>query len=73
MNYLALTLAQDAQVVKVSEVKSEDKKIKSSSSTQSNKKSQSALLAGAVKRKGYVRGPFGKYVHVALSFISVTD
>ena len=52
MNYLALTLVQDAQVVKVSEVKAEDKKIKSSSSTQSNKKSQSALLAGAVKRKG---------------------
>lgn len=43
---------KDAQVVKVADIKSEDKRIKSASTTQSNKKTQSALLAGAVKRKG---------------------
>lgn len=43
---------KDAQVVKVAEIKTEDKRIKSASTTQSNRKTQSALLAGAVKRKG---------------------
>lgn len=43
---------KDAQVVRAVEGKAEEKRVKSASTGKPNKKSQSLLLAGAVKRKG---------------------
>lgn len=43
---------KESQVVRTVEMKTEEKRVKSASTTQSNKRSQSKLLAGAVKRKG---------------------